>query len=398
MSTGQLVRHSDSNSAPTQDSLFTFLRSAALVVVVLWHWVFATVRWDATGPRSGNPLHLVTGGFVLTWFLQVMPLFFILGGWASKGSYQRSLERGEVGWVRKRIARLVRPVIPLLAALIVAKLAFSPWLFGVVLLAVSPLWFLGVYVPLTALTPVLVRAPRASFLVSIVGVLVIQYVHVVLRVGGLTVALLSFLCVWGTTYQLGFALGKIRNNRRLATASLAVGVTGIIAGSAFGYSLSMVTRVNDSRSNMGPPTIQIVFLALFQLGLIGVLQRTLSRIAAGRRMTQLATFVDSHQMKIYAIHLPIWVGLLVLLRNTPLAVGEHATPSWLALRPVWLILPGAVLLVALRRPIYTSQPPLVRGSLYVTLNEVRTMTPVRSSANSRPRSAESPVVKGPTSS
>ncbi len=353
-STDKLVRPATAaavgGAAP--DPLFTFVRSAALVVVVLWHWVFATIRWDGNGPHVGNPLHLVTGGFVLTWFLQVMPLFFIVGGWASIGSYERSVERGETAWVRKRVIRLVKPVLPLVAAVLVAKFALSAWVFGVVLLAVSPLWFLGVYVPLTVLTPVLVRAhkraPGSMLGLSIGVVIALQYVHFVLNVGGVAITLLSFLSVWGTAYQLGFVLEQVRKDRRLALASLVVGLTGIIGSSAFDYSLSMVTRITDARSNMGPPTIQIVFLALFQMGLICMFQTTLRRFADRASVARIVAFFDAHQMTIYAVHLPIWVAVLVLLRSTPLALADRATLGWLVTRPLWLLAPGAVLVGALR--------------------------------------------------
>lgn len=330
------------------DSLLTFVRSMALVVVVLWHWVFTTIRWDGNGPHSGNPLHLVPGGFVLTWFLQVMPLFFIVGGWTSMKSYERSVaRRAQESWVRKRIFGLVAPVLPLVGALMATKIFLSAWLFGVVLLAASPLWFLAVYVPLTILTPTLVRthrrAPHLFLALSIGAVLAVQYARFALGVSGTALILLSFLGVWGTVYQLGFFFERVRNNRRLAQLCVSVGLSGIILGGAFGYSLSMVTRVNDTVSNMGPPTSQIVFLGLFQIGLVGVLQQQLRCFASRPRVERFIDAVGSSQMKIYAVHLPIWVAVLIALRNTPLALADRATHSWLALRPLWLLLPGAIL-------------------------------------------------------
>ena len=77
----------------TKDALPTVLRSLALVVVVTWHGALSTLRWDGHGPHAGNALHLVPGGFVLTWFLQVMPLFFLIGGAVSLGSLRRNFER-----------------------------------------------------------------------------------------------------------------------------------------------------------------------------------------------------------------------------------------------------------------------------------------------------------------
>ena len=333
----------------------TFFRTVALIIVVLWHWGFATVRWDAAGPHSGNPLHLVPGGFLITWFLQIMPVFFIIGGWASHGSLTRHLDNGRpVGaWVRKRALRLAVPVLPLVGALIFAKVALSPWAFGVALLAVSPLWFLGVYLPLTALTPILVRwhrrSPIAAMLAAVAAVGVVQYARFVLDVSGIAITLLSFLVVWGTAYQLGFFFDDVRRDPNLARRCVIVGAAGMTIGWVLGYSLSMVTTVNDKISNMGPPTMQIVFLAMFQLGLVGLVASRVDALQHRANVRRLIDWIDANQMRIYAIHLPIWVAFLVLARHTPVALGGTPSLTWLALRPFWTIVPGIVLIVVLRR-------------------------------------------------
>jgi hypothetical protein len=207
-------------------------------------------------------------------------------------------------------------------------------------------------VPLTALTPFLARAHRrapGSMLGLTIGVVIaLQYVHFVLGVRGLAITLLSFLSVWGSAYQLGFVLDQVRRDRRLAIGSLLVGLAGIIGSGAFGYSLSMVTRVTDARSNMGPPTVQIVFLALFQMGLICVFQNALRRFGGRATVARIVAFFDAHQMTIYAIHLPIWVAVLVLLRSTPFALADQATLGWVVTRPLWLLVPGVILVTVLR--------------------------------------------------
>jgi Acyltransferase family len=134
------VRQSSAKDVlPTKDSLLTVLRSLALVVVVVWHGALSTLRWDGHGPHAGNALHLVPGGFVLTWFLQVMPLFFLVGGAVSLGSLRRNAARGgsSLQWVVARLAKLLVPAIPLVAigGLVVAFA--SPATVGLVKLALS---------------------------------------------------------------------------------------------------------------------------------------------------------------------------------------------------------------------------------------------------------------------
>lgn len=335
--------------APSSSDTFTAVRSFALVVVVLWHWMFATIRWDANGPHAGNPLHLVRGGFMLTWILQVMPLFFVVGGMASIGSFERHRSQGRrpQDWVHKRTKRLVLPVLPLVAAICVVKLFASPWLFGLVLLAVSPLWFLAVYVPLTLLTPFLAwahrRAPLHSLGLSVGIVIALQYVRFAMNLGGLSICLASFVAVWGTVFQLGFFASRCVASRRMSIAAASAGLLGLAAGPISGYSLSMVTTVHDVRSNMGPPTIQVIFLALLQIGLLGLNWRRITQLTNRRRVRAAARWIDARQMTIYASHLPIWVAVLAALRTTPLALPNTATAGWILARPVWLVVPGFLL-------------------------------------------------------
>ncbi|MFK3632133.1 acyltransferase family protein, partial [Klebsiella pneumoniae] len=54
----------------------------------------------------------------LTWVFQVMPIFFLVGGY-SNGLSWRSARRKEIGyaeWLRTRLRRLGIPLIPLLLA------------------------------------------------------------------------------------------------------------------------------------------------------------------------------------------------------------------------------------------------------------------------------------------
>ena len=337
------------STAAARDQAFTLVRTGALVVVVLWHWLFATVRWDANGPHTGNPMHVVPAGFVLTWILQVMPLFFLVGGWASWGSLQRHQERGgsNRSWVLARARRLGAPVLPLVLGLLVARAVLSAWWFGVVLLAVSPLWFLGVYLPLTLLTPLLVGAHRrsagASLAVTFAMVCAGQYLRFVLHQKGLLLTLVAFLTTWGFAYQLGFHLDRLRADRRIAGAVALTGLAGIGICTLLGYPASMVARSGEKISNMGPPTLAIVMLTLFQAGVVTGCATVLGRLSRQPHIAAALTWTDARQMSIYTWHLPIWTAVLVALRSTRVGLASTPTMSWLWQRPLWLMVPGVVL-------------------------------------------------------
>jgi Acyltransferase family len=350
-----------------------FARSASLIIVVLWHWLFAVVRWDDSGAHTGNPLHLIPGSFLLTWALQIMPVFFLVGGWASSGSFDRAAAKGTAPttWVTARIKRLIVPVLPLVALVIAVRVFGSPWLFGMTLLAASPLWFLAVYVPLTAATPVMRRAhrraPRLTLAVMLTMVGGLHYLRFVQGMTGLAITLISFLVVWGTVYQLGSYFETVLNQPSIALGCTIVGVLGIVGSHiGGGYSLSMVTTAADTRSNMGPPTVQVVWLALLQLGLLGLFGNMITRAMTHRRMRNAIIWTSERQMSIYALHFPIWVAVLLALRTTPLAMSSSASTTWLLTRPLWFVIPGSVLLAVLamsegKQKHHRSRRPQVRS-------------------------------------
>ncbi|MGI8794510.1 MAG: acyltransferase family protein, partial [Acidimicrobiales bacterium] len=65
---------------PVRDRWLDLLRAGSLGVVVIWHWVFTIIRWEADGPHATNPIGTTRGLWLATWFLQVMPVFFAVGG------------------------------------------------------------------------------------------------------------------------------------------------------------------------------------------------------------------------------------------------------------------------------------------------------------------------------
>ena len=80
-----------------------------IAVVVVWHTVMSLTYRKASGTFSmPNPLDEIPLGWAATWVLQVMPMFFIVGGFANARSWDSSRRRGDGAghFVRTRICLL----------------------------------------------------------------------------------------------------------------------------------------------------------------------------------------------------------------------------------------------------------------------------------------------------
>ena len=132
-----------------RDRFADLLRVASILVVVAGHWLMAVVGWRGGRVEGGNAIALVPGLWLATWLLQVMPLFFFVGGLANLVSARRG--GGWAGFVRGRAARLLRPTVAFLAAWTAAGAVLGAAgvpeavLRPVTRLVVQPLWFLGLY-------------------------------------------------------------------------------------------------------------------------------------------------------------------------------------------------------------------------------------------------------------
>ena len=64
-----------------------------------------------------NLLEIATWTHILTWIFQVMPIFFIVGGFTNAGSWRSASRRGVsyATWLRARSARLLGPALVFVA-------------------------------------------------------------------------------------------------------------------------------------------------------------------------------------------------------------------------------------------------------------------------------------------
>ncbi|MDQ3987579.1 MAG: acyltransferase [Actinomycetota bacterium] len=345
-----------------RDDLVDLLRSLATTTVVLWHWVFTILVWRADGPHADNPIGYVSGLWSLTWVLQVMPLFFVAGGFVHSRAWAR--DRGRPGawatFVKRRAIQLGLPSLVLIAVVAGAGTAIAllhaggdPWVPRAIMLVLSPLWFLLVYMVLVATVPLWDRLDRRwgelvpiGLAAAIMGIDLLRF-----RFGHPEVAWLNMVFVWGAAHQVGWSWERLRNApARFGHVLVLIGFAGLVGLTNMGlYPKSMVgtTSAADRFSNMGPPTLPIVALLIFQVGLVVAYREQIVEFAARPRMRRFVSWLSENAMPLFLWH-SVGFAIFYSLMRALTSVPEAATLEWWVTRPLWLIGPTLLTLPLIR--------------------------------------------------
>jgi len=349
-----------------RDDLVDLLRSLATTTVVLWHWVFTILVWRSDGPHADNPIGYVSGLWSLTWVLQVMPLFFVAGGFVHARTWAR--DRGRPGaWRRFVLRRAVQLGVPALALVVVVAgagtaVAFGhggpdPWVPRAIMLVLSPLWFLVVYMTLVITVPLWDRLDRQwgelvpiGLAAATMGIDLVRF-----RYGHPEVAWFNMLLVWGAAHQVGWSWERLRGApTRFGHALTLIGFAGLVGLTNMGlYPRSMVgtTSAADRFSNMGPPTLPIVALLVFQLGIVVVNRDRIQAVASRPQARRFVAWLSSNAMPLFLWHTVGFAVFYAFVRAVA-TVPEEPNLAWWITRPLWVIGPLIVtlpLLVASKR-------------------------------------------------
>ncbi|MGW3518238.1 acyltransferase family protein [Streptomyces hydrogenans] len=329
-----------------RDRYVDLLRVVSLGVVVLGHWLMAAVTADGVG----NLLAVVPELQAATWALQVMPVFFFVGGFAHALAH-RSRPR-YADFLRARLRRLLRPTMVFVAvwgaaALVLQTAGADGGLTGVALrLVTQPLWFIGIYLAMVACTPPLLRAHErygwgafAALAAAAAAVDALRF-----AAGVPYVEFLNFAFVWLAVHQLGFlrADGMIRRPALLAGAGLA-GAAALVALGP--YPLSMVGMPGEKVSNMAPPTLALLCHGLWLIGAVELLKGPGTRFAARARVWRGVVAANGVAMTAFLWHLTAMLGVYGAMLGLGVRLPAPATAAWWAQLP--LRLAAAVLLTAL---------------------------------------------------
>ncbi|WP_394554743.1 acyltransferase [Agromyces sp. MMS24-JH15] len=352
-------RHGIPAPAVGRDAGVDLARAACLVVVFVLHAMMVGVSVGPDGPVLENAMESWAWFAPATWVVQVMPLFFVIGGYAGWTAWQRRRTQGGTAadFVRTRIVRLVRPVAALVVvvATLLAGLAAAgvpPELVATAGYRMGqPLWFLAVYLGATALVPAMAwlhaRHPlvvTGALAAAVVGVDVLRASTGVEAIG---FANLAF--VWVLAQQGGFLLAEGRIDRmsrraRLLVAAVAVSVLLVLT--------TVGTYSPDLYENLNPPTAALVLLGVAQLMGFSIALPRLRRLAVRPRSAAVVDRFGTWGMTLYLWHLPVFValagGLLVLDGVPGFDLPVPLSDDWWASRPAWLVAAAVATAVVVR--------------------------------------------------
>jgi fucose 4-O-acetylase-like acetyltransferase len=340
------------------------IRVVAIAAVVVGHWIASGITYQHGELAGVDVLGVVSWTSWLTLAFQVVPLFFLVGGYSNALSWTRHKSRGgsAFAWTRRRAMRLLLPTagyIGLVSLAVVlcdaagadrGDLEEAAWALSL------HLWFLAVYLVLLLLTPALFAAHRRYGLWALV---VTAAVAVGIDVGVIEahwhiVGWLNYLLVWGTFHQLGIAwhAGFFAGRRGRALTLMVGAIAALVALIWWGpYPVSMVGVPGARIENASPPSSALLAFGLAQVGLVLLVApsatRWLSRPDRGR-LRALIRRANAMTMPVYLWHMvPLVIVSVVAYPNRWLSQPSIGSGAWWAQRIVWVAVLAVVLAAVL---------------------------------------------------
>ncbi|MEU8702664.1 acyltransferase [Streptomyces sp. NPDC048680] len=363
MSLHALAARVDARTPAHRDRAVDGLRALALLAVPTGHWLLGGFRLDDGGAlHNASPLSAFGGLAPFSWVLQMLGVFFLVGGYASVYSYRR--RKSTTGaWLRGRTARLGRPVLGVTAV----WAAMIPVLYALGVpgdtlrtgstLVIQPLWFVGVYTVVTALTPYCVRMARRCGGWAAAPLLGAVVVVDLLRYGPMADAMPSWLSLlnilpgWLFAYQLGVSWGMGRVGKRGAAALLVGG--GVLFAALllfFHYPASMVGVPGEARTNSHPPSLLVLALAAAQSGAAILLRDRIRRLLRRPLVWAPVVVINLSAMTILCWHQTAMLAAAVPASFAGAVPGLTASPDtvgWILARVAWMpVFAGLLVLIA----------------------------------------------------
>ena len=350
------------------------LRALSISAVVMGHWLIAAPYLEAGSPRIVHLLDIQPWSRWLTWFLQVMPVFFFVGGFSNGVSWDGAKKRGQLypRWLESRMRRLLGPVIPLVVLWgILGIIGFSaglhPQMIGVSSqIALVPVWFLAIYFVIVMLVPLSRRAWHRYGFISVVipAVLAVVGDLVFFNTSMQWLGWFNYLFIWSAVHQLGYAWqqGKLGG----VVKSLILGCVGgilLVALTHFGpYPISLVGVPSQELSNTTPPKLPILALGLTQIGFLLALEGPMRKWLSRGKIWTGTVLVNGLIMPVFLWHstvMMLLIGACFWLLPV-LLIADPGSTQWWTLRPLWILMFSIFMLVFL--PLFLALEKLVTAN------------------------------------
>src|SRR5437870_138733 len=280
----------------TRDRVVDFLRAASIVAVVFGHWMIGIVWWQDGVLRSTSAVGVTTGLWLVTWFFQVMPIFFFVGGFSNLVSLDASRRRGDpdARFVKTRVKRLLRPSLVFFAIWSAAIIAMHLLDVGA---PTGPRIWAGTRLLRLFLPP---GAP--------------------LPVGPVVLTNPPFWRLFGTVRYDWFR--------------------GIGA-----YPKCLLGTDVEPVSNAYPPTVCFLLGAIWSIGAVMLLRPVLARWLERTGPWKVTILLNSVIMTLFLWHMTAY--LFTVLTLWPLGLGHQhdSTAGWWLERPLWIGLSAVYLTV-----------------------------------------------------
>lgn len=336
---------------PERNRYVDFLRAISILVVIAGHWMIATAWFTGGAIEQGHLLKSHPDTQWLTWIFQVMPVFFIVGGYANAVSLESARRRDTeyAAWLYARLNRLVTPLLVLMfgwagiTLIMLAAGAREGLIQYASQAALIPTWFLAIYIMVAILAPATYafwrRSGYLSFWVFAAIALAVDALFFVADIRW--PAWSNYFWIWLAVHQLGYAWRDQRLGKPAALLACSIaGLTALAAMIHFGpYPQAMVGSPDEGLSNTLPPKVTLIVLGVFQFGLLLALESPARKMLENINLWAATVLVNSMIMTVYLWHLTVMIVVVALLTY----VGgfgltlEPGTSEWWLTRPIWVL-------------------------------------------------------------
>jgi surface polysaccharide O-acyltransferase-like enzyme len=337
----------------SRNTYLDLVRVVAIAAVVVGHWIATGITYKHGQLNGVDVLGVSPWTSWLTLAFQVVPLFFLVGGYSNALSWARYRAAGgsAFGWTLRRARRLLIPTAGYIAAISLAVVACTAagadrgdleeagWALSL------HLWFLAPYLVLLLLTPALLAAHR-RYGVRVPAVMAAM--AVVIDVGVIEahwhfVGWANYVLVWGTFHQLGFAWhgGFLAGRRGRPFALMAGAICALVALIWWGpYPVSMVGVPGARIQNASPPSAALLAFGLAQVGVVLLaapsVSAWLARPTRGR-LRGLIQRANAMTMPVYLWHMvPVVLVTVVAYPNHWFAQPSIGSRAWWVQRIPWV--------------------------------------------------------------